>query len=64
MPPALEALRVELGDVLRSGWARGKPAVSGGYFEAADGGVVARGFGELLENGVAREFGFGDGARL
>ena len=37
-----EALGVDLVDILRAGWAGGKPAVVRHHFQPADGGVVVR----------------------
>src|SRR5271156_2146384 len=37
----LEALRVNLVDIFRAGWTRGKPAAAGHDFQSTDLGVVA-----------------------
>ena len=50
---ALEGFGVDLVDVFGAGGAGGEPAVFGGDFEAADGGVVARGFSEDGGDGFA-----------
>ena len=50
---AFEGFGVDLVDVFGAGGAGGEPAVFGGDFEAADGGVVAGGFGEDGGDGFA-----------
>ncbi len=52
---AFEAFGVDFVDVFGAGGAGGEPAVFGGYLEAADWGVVARGFGEDGGDGFAGE---------
>jgi len=52
---AVEALRVQLVDILRAGGSRREPAVRGDHLEAADGGAVARRVHEHLLNGIAGE---------
>ena len=52
---AVEGFGVDLVDVFGAGGAGGEPAVFGGDFEAADGGVVAGGFGEDGGDGFAGE---------
>ena len=52
---AQEAFGVDLVYVFCAGGAGGEPAVFGGDFEAADGGVVAGGFGEDGRDGFAGE---------
>ncbi len=50
---AFEGFGVDFVDVFGAGGAGGEPAVFGGDFEAADGGVVAGGFGEDGGDGFA-----------
>ncbi len=57
---AFEGFGVDLVDVFGAGGAGGEPAVFGCYFEAADGGFVAGGFGEDGGDGFAGEFFCGD----
>src|SRR6266849_1407949 len=52
---AFEALRVDLVNVLRTGGSGRKPAATCHYFQAADRTVVARCFGQLGGDGLARE---------
>ena len=52
---AFEGFGVDFVDVFGAGGAGGEPAVFGGDFEAADGGVVAGGFGEDGGDGFAGE---------
>ena len=57
---AEEGLGVDLVDVFGAGGAGGEPAVFRGDLEAADGGVVAGGFGEDGRDGFAGEVFRGD----
>ena len=57
---AFEGFGVDLVDVFGAGGAGGEPAVFGCDFEAADGGVVAGGFGEDGGDGFAGELLCGD----
>src|SRR2546425_327497 len=50
---AVEGFGVDLVDVFGAGGAGGEPAVFGGDFEAADGGLVAGGFGKDGGDGFA-----------
>ena len=50
---AFEGFGVDFVDVFGAGGAGGEPAVFGGDLEAADGGVVAGGFGEDGGDGFA-----------
>ena len=58
MVGAVEGFGVDFVDVFGAGGAGGEPAVFGGDLEAADGGVVAGGFGEDGGDGFAGEFVF------
>ncbi len=53
---APKALGVNLVDLFCAGRASGEPAVLGDYFEAANGGVVARGVGQLGQNRLSGQF--------
>ena len=46
--PILETFRVNLVDALRSGRARGEPAVGGNHLGAADLGVIAGSAGQFV----------------
>ena len=50
---ALEAFGVDFVDVFGAGGSGGEPSIFGGDFEAADGSVVAGGFGEDSGDGLA-----------
>ena len=52
---ALETLGVDLINVLGTGGSRCKPTALGHNFQAADWGIVARGFGQLGGDWLARE---------
>src|SRR6516162_6020627 len=57
----LEALRVDLVDVLRTRRARGEPAAAGYDLQAADRRVVARGASQLSRDRLAGKLRFADG---
>ena len=60
MVGAAEGFGVDFVDVFGAGGAGGEPSVLGGDFEAADGGVVAGGFGEDGDDGFSGELFGGD----
>src|SRR5215212_8748831 len=55
--PVLEALGVDLVQVLGARGPRGEPAVGADHLEATDRGVVARGAGELGDDRLAGQLG-------
>src|SRR5450432_3126862 len=56
MRGALEALGVDLVDVLRAGWPRGKPAIFCDDLEAANDGVVGRRARKLVQDRLSGKF--------
>ena len=55
MALALETLRVDFVNVLGAGGSRRKPTALRDNFQPADGSVVARGFGQLSGDWLARQ---------